>query len=382
MSTKDWIEKDYYKVLGVSTSASADEIKKTYRKLAKQFHPDTNVGDDKAEARFKEVSEAYDVLSNDDKRREYDEARRLFASGARPSGYSGGQGGFPGGAGPDMGDLFGDGGFGDLLGGIFGGGGRRRSGPVRGNDLETHTTIGFHDSLRGVTVSLRLIGEAMCGACGGSGAKAGTTPRQCGTCAGTGSTARNAGGFGFSEPCRDCRGRGAIIDNPCGVCRGAGRVEQARTVQAKVPAGVKDGMRIRLAGKGAPGERGGVAGDLYVTVQVAPHPVFGRSGDHVTLTVPVTFPEAALGAKLDVPTPLDGDVTIALPAGTTTGRVLRVKGKGATKRDGSRGDLLVTVEVAVPQTLSSSARNALETYAASTSNEDPRASLAAYRSPR
>lgn len=384
MSTKDWIEKDFYKVLGVSSSASADEIKKTYRKLAKQYHPDTNVGDAKAEERFKEVSEAYDVLSSDDKRREYDEARRLFASGARPAGFpGGGQGGFTGGAGPGMGDLFGDGGFGDLLGGIFGGGGgRRRSGPVRGNDLETHTTIGFHDSLRGVTVSLRLIGETTCGSCGGSGAKAGTAPRQCGACAGTGSTARNAGGFGFSEPCRECRGRGAIIDNPCGGCRGAGRVEQARSVQTKVPAGVKDGMRIRLAGKGAPGERGGVAGDLYVTVQVAPHPVFGRSGDHVTLTVPVTFPEAVLGAKLDVPTPLDGDVTIALPPGTTTGRVLRVKGKGATKRDGSRGDMLVTIEVAVPQTLTDSARTALEAYAASTTDENPRASLAAYRSAR
>jgi molecular chaperone DnaJ len=382
MSTKDWIEKDFYKVLGVSASASADEIKKTYRKLAKQYHPDTNVGDAKAEERFKEVSEAYDVLSSDEKRREYDEARRLFASGARPGGFGGGSAGYAGGAGPDMGDLFGDGGFGDLLGGLFGGGGRRRTGPARGNDLETHTTIGFHDSLRGVTVSLRLIGQTPCSTCAGSGAKPGTTPRQCATCGGTGSTARNAGGFGFSEPCRDCRGQGAIIDNPCATCRGAGRVEQARTVQAKVPAGVKDGMRIRLAGQGAPGERGGAAGDLYVTVQVAQHPVFGRSGDNVTLTVPVTFPEAALGAKIDVPTPLDGDVTIALPAGTTTGRVLRVKGKGATKRDGSRGDMLVTIDVSVPHNLTSQARSALEAYAAATSEHDPRETLAAYRGSR
>lgn len=378
MSARDWMEKDFYKVLGVTSSASADEIKKSYRKLAKQYHPDANVGDAKAEERFKEVSEAYEVLSNDGKRRDYDEARRLFASGARP-------GGFPGagaGSGPGMGDLFGDGGFGDLLGGLFGGGGgRRRSGPVRGNDLETQTTIGFHDSLRGVTVSLRLIGDTTCGTCAGSGAKPGSSPRVCGACNGTGSATRNAGGFGFSEPCRECRGQGSTIDSPCPGCHGSGRVQQARTVQAKIPSGVRDGSRIRLPGKGAAGERGGSPGDLYVSVQVAPHPMFGRSGDNVTLIVPVTFPEAVLGARIEVPTPLDGDVTIALAAGTTTGRVLRVKGKGATKRDGSRGDLLVTIEVAVPQNLSTKARKALQSYAEATADHDPREQLAAFRGP-
>jgi molecular chaperone DnaJ len=373
MSTKDWIEKDYYKVLGVSSSASADEIKKSYRKLAKQFHPDANVGNAKAEERFKEVSEAYDILSNDSKRGEYDEARRLFAAGGRPSaGFGGGYSN-----GPGMQDLFGNGGLGDVLGGMFGGG-RRRSGPMRGSDLETHTTMGFHDALRGATVSLRLIGESACATCGGSGAKPGTSPRQCSVCGGSGSQNRNAGGFGFSEPCRECRGRGAVIDAPCGGCRGSGRTEQTRTVQAKVPAGVSDGARIRLAGKGGPGERGGAAGDLYVTVQVAAHPVFGRSGDNITLTVPVTFAEAALGAKVSVPTPLDGDVMIALAAGTSSGRVLRIKGKGSTKRDGSRGDLLVTIDVAVPHNLTSKARAALEEYAVATADHNPRGALNAY----
>lgn len=383
MSTKDWIEKDFYKVLGVPASATADQIKKSYRTLAKKFHPDANVGDVKAEERFKEVSEAYEVLSSESKRREYDEARRLFASGARPGGFpSGASGGFPGGAGPGMGDLFGDGGLGDLLGGLFGGGaasGRRRSGPMRGPDLESQITIGFHDSLRGVTVPLRLISDVICGTCAGSGAKPGTSPHKCTSCNGTGSATRNAGAFGFSEPCRECRGQGSIIDTPCSACHGGGKVQQTRTVQVKIPSGVRDGNRIRLAGKGAPGERGGGAGDLYVTVNVALHPVFGRSGDNVTLDVPVTFPEAALGAKIEVPTPLDGDVTIALPAGTKTGRVLRMKGKGAYKRDGSRGDLLVTVDVAVPKTLSAEARVALQAYADATNTDEPRAHLAAFR---
>ncbi|NDB18234.1 MAG: molecular chaperone DnaJ [Actinobacteria bacterium] len=379
MSARDWIEKDFYKVLGVSASASADEIKKSYRKLAKQYHPDTNVGDANAEERFKEVSEAYDVLSSDSKRKEYDEARAMFDAGGRPgAGYAGG---FPGGGaqgGPGMQDLFGDGGFGDLLGGLFGGGGRRRSGPSRGNDLEVETTVGFHDALRGATVALRLRGEATCDTCAGSGAKPGTSPRTCGACNGSGNQVRNAGGFGFSEPCRDCRGQGVIIDSPCSGCRSSGRTEKTRTVQTKIPAGIRDGTRMRLAGHGAPGSRGASAGDLYVTVRVAEHPMFGRTGDNITLTVPVTFPEAALGGKVTIPTPLDGDVTIAIAPGTSSGRVLRVKGKGAPTKGGGRGDLLATVDVSVPTGLNEAAKQALSQYAQAAGEDAVRDSLKPY----
>lgn len=379
MSARDWMEKDFYKVLGVTSSASADEIKKSYRKLAKQYHPDANVGDAKAEERFKEVSEAYDVLSSDSKRKEYDEARAMFASGARPGGgYAGGFGGPGTQGGPGMQDLFGDGGFGDLLGGLFGGGGRRRSGPSRGTDLEVETTVGFHDALRGATVALRLRGEAACDTCAGSGAKPGTSPRTCAGCGGSGHQVRNAGGFGFSEPCRDCRGQGVIIDSPCAGCRGSGRTEKTRTVQTKVPAGTREGTRMRLAGQGAPGSRGAAAGDLYVTVHVVEHPLFGRSGDNITLTVPVTFPEAALGANITIPTPLDGDVTIALAPATASGRVLRVKGKGAPTKGGGRGDLLATVEVVVPSTITEDAQAALKAYAAAMGEEPARARLKPY----
>ena len=383
MSARDWMDKDYYKVLGVSASASADEIKKTYRKLAKQYHPDTNVGDAKAEERFKEVSEAYDVLSSDSKRKEYDDARAMFAAGGRPgAGYAGG---FPGGSaggpgGPGMQDIFGDGGFSDLLGGLFGGGGagQRRSGPSRGNDLEVETTVGFHDALRGANVALRLRGEATCDTCAGSGATPGTSPRTCSSCNGRGNQVRNAGAFGFSEPCRDCRGQGVIIDSPCGGCRGSGRTEKTRTVQTKVPAGIRDGTRMRLAGQGAPGSRGAAAGDLYVTVRVVEHPMFGRTGDNITLTVPVTFPEATLGGNVTIPTPLDGNVTIAIAAGTSSGKVLRVKGKGAPTKGGGRGDLLATIEVTVPTGLSEVAKQALSQYADAAGEDSVRASLAPY----
>lgn len=375
MSTKDWIEKDFYAVLGVSASASAAEIKKAYRKLAKEFHPDTNVGNAAAEERFKQISEAYDVLSSDDKRREYDEARRLFAAGGRPGGFGGGSaGGFNGG--PDLGAMFGDAGLGDLLGGLFGGGGgRRRSGPARGADLETSATIGFHDAWRGATISLPLRSDVGCAACAGSGAKAGTTPRACSTCQGSGMANRNAGGFAFAEPCRDCRGQGRIIDAPCASCAGAGRVSKSRTINVRIPAGVKNGARIRLAGKGQAGDRGGPAGDLFVQVSVVEHPAFGRSGDDLTLTLPVTFDEAALGAAIAIPTPDGTEVTINVKPGTTSGKVLRLRERGYPKRDGSRGNMLVTVDVAVPQKLSSKAKEALAAYAEATGDHDPRAQL-------
>ena len=395
MSVRDFVEKDYYKALGVPKDASVAEIKKSYRKLARQFHPDANKSKPDAEERFKEISEAYDVLSDDKRRKEYDEARALFAGG-RFRMPTGGNGPRPGaGAGGDytfdlgdLGDLFGGGstsagggagGLGDILGGLFGAAGRRTSttaGPRRGRDITSDVTLSFEDAVRGVTVPLRLAIPGSCTTCYGSGAKPGTIPRVCPNCNGTGSVGHNQGDFAFAEPCRECLGRGFLVDDPCPTCHGTGKGTTERTMTVRIPAGVADGQRIRLKGKGTPGERGGAAGDLNVLVHVTPHPVFGRSGDNLTLTLPVTFPEAALGAEVKVPT-LDGTpVTLRLPSGTTSGRTLRVRGKGVTRKDGSRGDLLVTVEVAVPQKLSGKAKEALQTFAAE-AGDDPRAHLTA-----
>jgi molecular chaperone DnaJ len=393
MSTRDYIEKDYYKSLGVPKNATAAEIKKAYRKLARLHHPDANTGSAKSEEKFKEISEAYDVLSDAKSRKEYDEARSLFGGGGfRVPGTSGSGGpggsGAPGGFNFDLGDLLGGaraggagaaGGLGDILGGIFGGGGGRRTGttqqPRRGADVETEVTLDFEHAVRGETVALRMATPHPCTACNGTGAKAGTTPRVCPTCSGTGVTSRGAGGFAFSEPCRDCRGRGLIVDDPCPVCHGSGRAMSEHTMQVRIPAGVADGQRIRLKAKGSPGERGGPNGDLIVLVHVRPHELFGRSGDNLTITLPVTFPEAALGADVKVPT-LDGTtVTLKLPPGTTNGRVLRVRGKGVPRRDGTKGDQLVTVEVAVPHKVSGKAKEALEAYRTATASDNPRAHL-------
>jgi molecular chaperone DnaJ len=379
MSTKDYLEKDYYKVLGVPKDAPTADIKKAYRKLARQFHPDANKGDAKAEEKFKEISEAYDVLSDDKRRKEYDEARSLFGGGFRPGGAGGN---FP----FDLGDLLGNsgqsgqGGLGDILGGIFGRGRQGGQSPTpgrRGADVETEATITFMQSIEGVTIPLRMTSEAACTSCAGTGAKAGTTPRVCPNCSGTGQVSRNQGGFAFSEPCRECKGRGLVVDDPCPTCHGSGRAASTRTLQARIPSGVRDGMRIRLKGKGAPGERGGPAGDLYVVVHVKPHKVFGRDADNLTVTVPVTYPEAVLGAEIKVPV-LDGlPVTVKLPAGSANGRTLRVRGKGAPRKDGTRGDLLVTFEVAVPTHLSEAASAALEKYREATADHDVRADLLA-----
>jgi molecular chaperone DnaJ len=382
---KDWLEKDFYKVLGVDKGAAADEIKKKYRKLARELHPDKNPGDAKAEERFKEVSEAYDVLSDDKKRAEYDEARTLFASGGGfgGGGYGGGfggPGGFGGGSTYDFGDVFGadEGGLGDILGGIFNrsrGGGRRAQAPRRGQDVESEITLGFNDALEGATIPLRLASDAACDSCKGTGARAGTVPRVCPSCQGSGQTTRNAGGFAFAEPCTACAGRGLIVDDPCTSCRGSGRGVSTRTVQARIPAGVKDGARIRLKGKGAPGERGGPNGDLYVVVHVTPHPVFARKGDNLTVTIPITFAEAALGGQMAVPVPGGGTVTLKIPAGTANGRTFRVRGKGVTRKDGTRGDLLASVEVQVPSGLNDEAREALERFVEASGSEDPRKDL-------
>ena len=379
---KDWLDKDFYKVLGVDKGASADEIKKKYRKLARELHPDKNPGDKAAEERFKEVSEAYDVLSDDKKRAEYDEARTLFAGGGGfgGGGFGGGAPGGYGGASYDFGTVFGDdsGGLGDILGNIFNrgrGGARTTRAPRRGSDVESEITIGFAESLEGVTLPLRLSSEAACETCHGTGAKAGTVPRMCPTCDGSGQVSRNAGGFAFAEPCSTCRGRGLIVDDPCATCHGSGRGLSTRTVQTRIPAGVKDGARIRIKGKGAPGERGGQNGDLYVIVHVTPHPVFGRKGDHLTVTVPITFAEAALGGAITVPVPGGSTVTLKVPAGTTNGRTFRVRGKGVRRKDGTQGDLLATVDVQVPATLTDEAREALERFAEMSGDVDPRAEL-------
>ena len=380
MSTKDYVEKDYYKVLGVAKDATTADIKKSYRKLARQYHPDANKGDAKAEEKFKEISEAYDVLSDDKRRKEYDEARSLFGGGFRAPGG----GGFP----FDLGDLLnnqgggGAGGLGDLFGGLFNRGRTRGTpGPTtagvgrRGSDIESEASISFMQSIEGVTIPLRMTSEQPCRACSGTGAKAGTTPRVCPTCSGTGQTSTNQGGFAFSEPCRECKGRGLVVDTPCPTCNGSGRAASTRTLQARIPSGVKDGQRIRLKGKGAPGERGGPAGDLYVVVHVKPHAVFGREGDNLTVTVPVTFPEAVLGADIKVPVLGGMPVTVKLPPGSANGRTMRVRGKGAPLRDGGRGDLLVTFEVAVPVKLSDEAKTALEGFRTATSDHDVRADL-------
>ncbi|MGW4560245.1 molecular chaperone DnaJ [Streptomyces sp. NPDC004365] len=382
MSTKDFIEKDYYKVLGVPKDATEAEIKKAYRKLAREFHPDANKGNVKAEERFKEISEANDILGDPKKRKGYDEARALFGNGGfRPGPGAGGSFNF------DLGDLFGGqggsaggnfgGGIGDVFGGLFnrGGGAGTRTQPRRGQDIESEVTLSFMEAVDGATVPLRMSSQAPCKACSGTGDKNGT-PRVCPTCVGTGQVARGSGGgFSLTDPCPDCKGRGLIAEHPCMECKGSGRAKSSRTMQVRIPAGVTDGQRIRLRGKGGPGERGGPAGDLYVVVHVDAHPVFGRKDDNLTVTVPVTFTEAALGGDIRVPTLGGPAVTLKLPPGTPNGRTMRARGKGAVRKDGTRGDLLVTVEVSVPKDLSGKARDALEAYREATAGEDPRAEL-------
>jgi molecular chaperone DnaJ len=379
MSSKDWLEKDFYAVLGVSRSASADEIKKAYRKMARELHPDRNPGNADAEEKFKAASEAYDVLSDDRKRKEYDEMRSLFGSGAFRRGARTGAGpgfdpsdlfggfsgaGAPGGGAGDR--RFGGAGFSDIFSSIFSGGnagaGGRRSGPQRGRDVEAEVTLDFVHAVQGTTLPLTLRSPGVCDTCHGNGAKPGTTPRTCPQCAGSGLISRNQGSFSFSEPCRECQGSGAIVDEKCPECRGTGGVTKNRTINVRFPAGVADGQRIRLSGRGEPGERGGPAGDLYVQVRVRPDDLFGRSGDDLTLTVPITIAEAVLGTDLRVPT-MDTPVTLRVPPGTPSGRKLRARGKGVMRRDGQAGDLIVTVEVQVPASVSDEARDALETFA-------------------
>jgi len=376
----DWATKDYYAELGVDKKATQAEIKKAYRKLARNNHPDSNPGDATKHEKFKAVAEAYDVLGDEEKRKKYDEVQRLYGGGG------GFRGGFPGGstggeAGFDLGDLLRDraGGFGDLFGDLFGGRGgatRSRARPVRGADVESTATIGFTDALGGVTISLRLTSDAACPDCHGTGGKPGTQPRICPECEGAGFIVNSSGGgFSINETCARCGGRQLIYDEACPTCHGSGRGTSARTIQARIPAGVKDGQRIRLRGKGGVGENGGSNGDLFVTVKVTPHALFGGKGDNLTLDVPVSFDEVALGAEIKIPT-LDGTpVTLKVPAGTPNGRTFRVRGRGAVKKDGTKGDLLATVQVQVPARLNDAAREAIARYRAAGVDATLRANL-------
>lgn len=396
MAQREWVEKDFYKELGVSSDASEAEIKKAYRKLASELHPDKNPNNPAAEERFKLVTEANNVLSDPTKRKEYDETRRLFAGGGPGFGRRfndfGAGGGFPGGSDGvefNLGDLFdaagqtGGANIGDLFGGLFGnrGGAQQRPNrPRRGNDLETETELDFLEATKGVAMPLRLTSPAPCTNCHGSGARPGTSPKVCPNCNGAGVVNRNQGAFGFSEPCTECRGSGSIIEHPCDECHGTGVATRARTINVRIPPGVEDGQRIRLPGQGEAGLRGAPSGDLYVTVHVRPDPVFSRDGDNLTVTVPVSFTELALGTTLSVPT-LDGKVGVRVPKGTSDGRILRVRGRGVPKRGGGSGDLLVTVKVSVPPHLDGDALEALEAYAAAeaASGFDPRAGWAGAR---
>jgi molecular chaperone DnaJ len=389
MSSKDWLDKDYYKILGVAKDAKAADIKKAFRKIARENHPDQHPGDRQAEQRFKEASEAHDILSDADKRKEYDNARSLLGGGFRfqrsPGGAgAGGTNGFDdvfqrftaGGSGPDLSDLLG--GIGNLFGGATAQTGTsfRRSAPKparRGADVESEVNITFAQAVEGATVSVNMISAAPCPTCKGTGAKAGTMPRVCTSCSGSGVEAGSS--HSAAIPCKTCLGRGLLVDEPCSACAGSGRAKSSKTMSIRVPAGVLDGQRIRLKGKGSKGENGGATGDLYVTVHVGRHPVFTRSGANLSVEVPVTYVEAALGAEVSVPVWGGNPVRLRIPAGTPNGRTFRVRGRGVQKSNAEYGDLLATIAVTVPATLSPAAKAALEKYAELVLEPDPRAKL-------
>ena len=375
---RDWVEKDFYKVLGVAKSSPADEIKKAYRKLAQQYHPDANPGDETAEERFKDISEAYATLSDQEQRQEYDQLRQMVDSGGfRGFGAPGGAGGFGGGAQrvrmEDLNDLLG--GTGGGLGDLFGFGGRTQSGPQRGADLATEIHLSFEDAVTGATTSVAVQGEASCRTCRGSGAEPGTSVETCPVCGGSGMTAQSQGFFSMTQPCANCAGSGRLVQQPCHTCGGRGTERRTRTLNVKIPAGVREGATIRLKGKGSPGRNGGPAGDLLVKTHVAKHPIFKRKGDDLTVKVPVTFTEATLGTQIDVPT-LDGEVRLKVPAGTKSGKTFRVRGRGVNRPRGRKGDLLATVEVVVPTKLSRDAKKALQSFQDQfETDENPRAHL-------
>lgn len=359
---REWYDTDYYKVLGVAQQASEKEITRAYRKLAKQFHPDANPG---AEDRFKEISAAYDVLGDEKKRKEYDEVRRLGP-------LAGGFGGTPGDFSFKVDDL------GDLFGGLFRGGAtsRRRNapGPIsqRGADLEAELHLSFGEAVEGVVTTVNVTTGIPCATCGGSGSKPGTMPVVCPRCGGSGVQNDNQGMFSLSSPCPECRGRGTKVVDPCPTCFGTGVQRKDRKVKVRIPQGVDDAQRIRVKGRGGPGSAGGPPGDLFVTVRVEAHPLFGRRGYNLTLAVPITLPEAALGATITVPS-LTQPVSLKIPSGTKSGKTFRVRGRGL-HHDNQTGDLLVKVEIVVPTEPNDAERKALEALANATKSS-PRAHL-------
>ncbi len=339
---------DYYKTLGVGKNASDEEIKKAYRKLARQYHPDRNPGDKQAEERFKEISQAHDVLSDSDKRKEYDRGG-AFGGFGMPGGFDPGSFG---------------GGFGDILSNLFGGGGGPagraggRTGGVRGGraqrgrDLETEVSLSFDQAVNGAQVPLAVPTSAPCPTCNGTGAKPGTTPRVCPVCEGRGLESQSQGIFSISQPCSNCQGAGTVIDDPCPTCQGSGAQRSIKRLRVNIPAGVKEGSRIRLAGKGEAGPRGGEPGDLYVITRVQDSPVFKRNGDNLEVEVPLTIPEAVRGAVIEVPT-LSGSKRLRVPAGTKHGTVQRLRGEGPPRLNGkSRGDIHYRFVIDVPASLS------------------------------
>jgi molecular chaperone DnaJ len=360
--------KTLYDSLGVSKGASADELKKSYRKLVREYHPDKNPGDKAAEEKFKEIQTAYDVLSDPEKRKQYD---RFGSANGR------GPGGAPAGANVDFGDFD----LGDLFGNLFGGGGgaggrQARPQPQRGSDIEAHVNVSFEDSLRGIETKIPVEVDTACRECGGTGAQPGTSPVICPDCNGRGVKVESQGLFGLSQPCPRCRGNGTVIEQPCKKCKGSGRERRIKNYTVKIRPGVKDGTRIRLAGKGEAGANGGPSGDLFVVTRVAGSKLFERRGEaDLVIEIPVTYAEAALGTEVEVPTPDGPRVTLKIPAGSEDGKLLRLKGRGAPKlKGGGKGDLLARVRVTVPKKLSKAEKKALEELQ-KVSKENPREAL-------
>ena len=367
---------DLYKVLGVPKGASEEEIKKAHRKLARQYHPDRNPDDPKAEERFKEIQGAYDTLSDPEKRKQYDAGGGMFG------GFGGGAGG-PGGAGP-----FGPGGPGaaggfdvsDIFSNLFGrgGGGRAQPQQVRGRDLETELSLSFDQAVNGAQVSVTVPKAERCPTCHGSGAKPGTRPVTCPRCEGRGIDAQSQGFFSISQPCPQCGGQGQIIEDPCPTCGGSGLTRQTKRYRVNIPAGVKDGARIRLAGKGEAGQRGGPPGDLFVVTRVAASPIFKRlDGGNLEVTVPITIAEALRGATIEVPT-LEGTKKIKVGAGTKHGSIQRLKGEGAPKPKGrGKGDIRYRLEIEIPEKLTAEQEEAAEKLAEAFNGSNPRSDLLA-----
>jgi molecular chaperone DnaJ len=369
---REWFEKDYYAVLGVPSSATEKEVSRAYKKLAKQHHPDANQGNAAAEERFKEISAAYDVLGDPDKRKQYDR-------GGLGAFFGGGQGGggaqgFPGG--------FDAGGLGDILSNLFGGGaaggagGRRGPRPERGRDLEAEVSISFDQAIAGAQVPLTVPVSQICPTCTGTGARPGTSPKTCPRCQGRGVESQGQGLFSISQPCSRCHGSGTVIEEPCPTCRGTGATRTVKKYRVNIPAGVRDGSRVRLAAKGEPGRNGGTPGDLYVITRVSPSPIFTRKGDNVEVEVPLTIPEAIRGAEVEVPT-LDGRKKLRVPAGTKHGTVQRLRGEGPPHLNSSRparGDIHYRFVIDVPDKLSKEQSEAVDKLS-EVMNGNPRARL-------